>query len=134
MTFRLTVEDCIAIYDQDIRAGVLVDRGRLEGAVEAPFSGTAEVEFFPTLLEKAARLTFGLAEAQAYSDGNKRLAWYCAVIFLGVNGSLLEVAQEEAAEAIWAIGRKTLNYDGLLVCYERWGRLRNNTPPDEQIP
>lgn len=28
-------------------------------------------------IDKAARLAFGIAQAQAYEDGNKRLAWLC---------------------------------------------------------
>jgi death-on-curing protein len=117
VTIRLTVEDCIVIFDSAICAGVLTDRARLEGAVAAPFSGFGDREFFPTLVEKAARLTFGIAEAQAYTDGNKRLAWLTTVAFLAENGTCLALTQEQAAELIWGIGLKTHCYEDLVEAY-----------------
>ena len=119
MTTRLTVEHCIAIYDQDVHAGVLVDRARLEGAVEAPYAGFSDVERFPTLIEKAARLAYGVAQAQAFSDGNKRIAWLMAVTFLAVNGTEIDVDQDEAAHVIRALGEKTLDLDGLTDWFVR---------------
>ena len=74
MTYQITVEHCIAIYDQDVRCGVLIDRARLESAVAAPFQTWGGEDLFPSLAAKAARLAYGIAEAPAYSDGNKRLA------------------------------------------------------------
>lgn len=117
MTYQITVDDCIAIYDQDVRAGVLVDRGRLEGAVAAPSSGFGETEFFPSLAEKAARLAYGIAEAQAYTDGNKRLAWLCTVVFLEENGTRLFMTEDYAAALIWNVSQKTCTCADLAVAF-----------------
>jgi death-on-curing protein len=43
----------------------------------------------------AAAYAFGLVKAHAFDDGNKRIAFLAAVIFLGLNGVDL-VAEEEA--------------------------------------
>lgn len=125
MTQRLTVEHCIAIFNQDVQAGVLVDRARLEGAINAPYAAFDGVEVFPTLIEKASRLAYGVAQAQAFSDGNKRVAWLMAVVFLAVNGTEIDVDQDEAAYVIRALGEKTLDLDGLtdwfIRCVDYYG-------------
>lgn len=92
------------MYDQFIAAGLLMNQPLLEGALEAPFSGLGDEEFFPTLYEKAGRLAFGICQAHAFQDGNKRLAWLATVVFLEVNGVLLlDVEQDEAAYVIRSV-------------------------------
>lgn len=59
---------------------------------------------FPTLVEKVARLAYGMAESQAYQDGNKRLAWHCAIAVLAYHGLTYRVDQDEAAYVIRAVG------------------------------
>lgn len=109
MTIRISVADCIAIFEAEIDAGVLVSPEKLAAAVAAPFSGSAEMEFFPTVIEKAARLAFGISEAQAFLDGNKRLAWMATVVFLSMNGVELDVDQDEAAHVIRMVGAGRAN-------------------------
>ncbi|RRD48706.1 type II toxin-antitoxin system death-on-curing family toxin [Arachnia propionica] len=94
------------MHETEINAGSLRDRGLLEAAVAAPFAGFGNQEAFPTLIEKAARLAYGIAEAQAFNDGNKRLAWLSTVVFLELNGVELDVDQSEAARAIRALGSR----------------------------
>lgn len=113
MTRRLTVEQCIEIYQQGIHAGPLLHRDKLEAAVEAPFAGFGDHEAFPTLIQKGARLAYGLAEAQAFQDGNKRLAWLCTVTFFELNHVKIVVDQEKAARVIRALGER--NPDGSRV-------------------
>ncbi len=36
-----------------IAAGPLIHRDKLEGAVAAPYAGTFDVEFYPTIAQKA---------------------------------------------------------------------------------
>lgn len=130
MTVRVTVEDCLAIYSQDVHAGVLADRGKLEGAINGPFGGMYDYEFYPTVLEKAAQLTFRIAEAQAFTDGNKRLAWSVTVVFLDLNDTWLDLTEDEAAEAVWSLGRKTLDVRGLLDLYTERAHFRERHAAD----
>lgn len=106
MTVVISVDLCLQIFDTEINAGSLRDRGLQEAAVAAPFAGFGNQEVFPTLIEKAARLAYGIAEAQAFNDGNKRLAWLSTVVFLELNGVELDVDQSEAAQAIRALGAR----------------------------
>lgn len=47
------------------------DEGLLDSAVNAPFQTFGGVELYPTILEKAARLGFGLIQNHPFLDGNK---------------------------------------------------------------
>lgn len=64
----------------------LLDGERLEGAIERPWSGSVDEEFFPSLYDKAAALLHALASRQVFENGNKRTAWVAAVSFLDANG------------------------------------------------
>src|SRR5262245_8576039 len=43
----------------------------------------------------AAASAFGVAKAHAFHDGNKRIAFLAAMIFLGLNGKDLDAPEEE---------------------------------------
>lgn len=96
--------------------------GDLRGALGAPFQSFGGVEPFPTLVDKAARLAFGVAQAQAFTDGNKRTAWLTTIAFLEVNGTTLEVDQVEAARALRSLGERDLNGQPCLdqAGFTRW--------------
>ena len=51
----------------------LKDEGLLDSAISAPFQSFDNTELFPTEIEKAARLCFGLVKNHAFVDGNKRI-------------------------------------------------------------
>ena len=103
MTVRIWLEDVELIYATHVAAGPLRDRRLLEGAVAAPFQAGFGREFYPTLVEKSAKLVEGISRAQAYGDGNKRLAWLSAVTFLRLNRQLLAVTEPEAADFVLGI-------------------------------
>lgn len=73
----IKAEEVVLIHSRVVQAtgGVdgLRDRAALEAAVAAPLQSFAGQEFFPTDLEKIARLGYGLAANHAFLDGNKRI-------------------------------------------------------------
>ncbi|MDO5094336.1 MAG: Fic family protein [Propionibacteriaceae bacterium] len=122
MTTRISFDLCLKIYKAEVKAGPLLFEDKLKGALNAPFQAFGAQEFYPSLLQKAAKLAYGIAEAQAFRDGNKRIAWLVTVIFLELNGVTLDVDQDEAAHVIRAIGTrdpitdvKQLDEDGLVA-------------------
>lgn len=102
MNVPILVDQVILIHQDQVRAGPLVDRGRLEGAVAAPFQVVFDREVHPTLPARAVKLADGLSRAQAFLDGNKRLAWHSMVAYLALNGYALSpsVTQAEGAQFI----------------------------------
>jgi len=106
---RVVVE---AVHLDQIRAhGGLVgvrDEAALESALARPrnkFAYGRKVD--PASL--AAAYAFGLARNHPFNDGNKRIAFLVAVIFLGLNGWEFEVSDEEVVRHVVALaaGRLT---------------------------
>ncbi|MCX5390978.1 type II toxin-antitoxin system death-on-curing family toxin [Streptomyces sp. NPDC006482] len=77
------------------------DLGLLSSAVHRPQSQMFGVEAYSDLFEKAAALLQSLAVNHPLVDGNKRMAWMCAVVFLDFNGTeMVGVDQDEAYKLV----------------------------------
>lgn len=101
MTTRLYVDQVQSIYAEQVDAGPLIHFDKLDGAVNAPFQYVFDTELYPTVVQKAVKLIDGISRAQAYQDGNKRLAWLSGVTLLELNGLfVVEVPQDEAADFV----------------------------------
>ena len=68
----------------------------------------------------AAAYAFGLSTAHAFSDGNKRIAFLTAVIFLGLNGKDLDATEPDVVQTMTALAGGTLSEDELAT----WIRVR----------
>lgn len=95
----LTVDEIIMLHEKLLRAtgGLpgLRDRGLLESAVFGIEASFEEVEQYPTLEEKAARLAFSLIANHAFADGNKRVGVLAMLVTLKLNGRKLRYSQQE---------------------------------------
>jgi prophage maintenance system killer protein len=58
------------------------DESLLQSAIDAPYQTFGGVELFPTIIEKAARLGYGLVSNHPFIDGNKRIAATLFIYFL----------------------------------------------------
>ena len=85
MTY-LDVEDLLALV-RVLGAGPVRDVGLLDSAAARPRSTALGSDAYPTLALKAAALLHSVARNHALVDGNKRLAWLAAVVFLDLNGA-----------------------------------------------
>lgn len=94
MTTYLTLGDVIRIVDA-LEAGPVRDVGLLDSATMRPRSSAFGEEAYPTLAEKAAALMHSLARNHALVDGNKRLAWTAAAVFLHVNGHVADIGEDD---------------------------------------
>lgn len=83
-----------SLRDHGGAAGVR-DEGLFESALARPQNLAAYGE--PSVFELAAALAYGLAKNHPFVDGNKRTAFLCAYVFLGLNGQALDADEAEAA-------------------------------------
>lgn len=90
------------------------DESILDSAIEAPYQTFDGVELFPTKLEKAARLGFGLVSNHPFIDGNKRIGIYIMLSFLETNGIELEFTDLEIEEMALGIAAGKNNYEDIL--------------------
>ena len=113
----LSVEDVLALHGDQLRlfggsAGVR-DRGALESAVATP-RATFDNEFLhEDLFHMAAAYAFHIAENQPFVDGNKRTGLNAALVFLDVNGWVVQDPDMRLYDAMIALSSRTLDKDGL---------------------
>lgn len=95
----LTVEEILALQEKVISqtggSFGLRDRGLLESAVYSADSSFGDVEVYPSLEEKAARLAFAITGNHAFVDGNKRTGMLVMLLTLRLNGRTLRYTQAD---------------------------------------
>ena len=95
----LTVEEIISIHEKLVEAtggsNGLRDKGLLESAVYSAEASFGDVEMYPTIEEKAARLAYSLISNHAFVDGNKRIGVFVMLMTLKLNHIKLVYTQDE---------------------------------------
>ncbi|GAB2492243.1 type II toxin-antitoxin system death-on-curing family toxin [Nocardiopsis aegyptia] len=82
----LTRQDLLALIQDLLPPSVtLRDPGQLHAAVLRPQTSAFGEDAYPGLWEKAAALMQSILIGHPLSDGNKRLAWLAAKVFLRYN-------------------------------------------------
>ena len=107
----LSLKAVLAVQDELLaRFGGLSgirDAGLLESALNRPLHlhqyGT------PTLFELGAAYAEGIVKNHPFLDGNKRAGFMAAYIFLGINGWVLEVPEEEVVLQTLALAAGDIN-------------------------
>lgn len=114
----LSKEQVISLHSQLIEetggVGGLRDEGLLDSALNAPFQSFGNVEPFPSILQKAARLGYGLIMNHPFVDGNKRIGAHVMLVFLSLNGIELDYTQDELADVILGVASGETGFDELL--------------------
>ena len=62
----------------------------------------------------AAAYAFGLTKAHAFNDGNKRIAFLTAVIFLGLNGKDIEANEADVVQVMVALAEGSMKESQLV--------------------
>ncbi len=116
MTLSLSVDQVISIHREIVCAGTLIHRDKLESAVLSPFQDVFGREVHPSLIAKATKLAEGLSCAQAFLDGNKRVAWLSTNALLALNGlRVCETPAQDAADWILSLnGSEQARHRGAL--------------------
>ena len=92
----------------------LRDEGMLDSALNAPFQTFGGEDVYPSLLQKAARLCFGLVKNHPFLDGNKRIGAHVMLVFLALNGIELQHTQTELSDVILQLAAGTIQSSDLL--------------------
>lgn len=89
------------------------DEGLLLSAIEAPYQTFGGIELFPTMLEKAVRLGFGLVANHPFIDGNKRIGVLVMLTFLELNGFNIEFTDDEIIDIALGVASGKYKYEDL---------------------
>lgn len=102
MTEFLTLDDLVRLA-ADLGVGPARDVGLLSSAAGRPQTTLMGQDAYPTLEGKAAALLHSIVCNHALADGNKRLGWFAAVVFLHINGYHVALTQDEAFDLTMAV-------------------------------
>ncbi|WP_322760502.1 type II toxin-antitoxin system death-on-curing family toxin [Frankia sp. Cr2] len=100
----LDLEDLLMLV-RDLGAGPVRDIGLLDAATARPRSSAFGQDAYPTLALKAAALLHSVARNHALVDGNKRLAWLATVVFLDINGHLVDLTDDAAFDLVMDVAQ-----------------------------
>lgn len=84
-------QEVITSMRSDFESGVFgkAKDGSFESAISQIGKGFGEVDFYPSIEEKAATLLYLIVKNHGFVDGNKRIAAACFLLFLNANRMLL---------------------------------------------
>lgn len=115
---KFTRDNVLTVYKilTDTTGGTVGVReeGLLLSALEAPYQTFGGVELFPTTLEKAVRLGYGLVANHPFVDGNKRIGILVMLTFLELNGICVEFSDEEVVDMAMGVASGKYKYEDLL--------------------
>ena len=115
---RLSKAQVLLLHDQLVveTGGLsgLRDEGMLDSALSAPYQTFGGEDIYPSLLQKAARLCFGLVKNHPFLDGNKRIGVHIALVFLALNGVELQYSKVELSDVILRLAAGEMEAGDLL--------------------
>lgn len=101
----LAKEVVIAIHQELLAEFGGIEGLRDEGMLESALGKLRNLWRYgkPTLCDLAASYAFGIARNHPFLDGNKRIAFISAYVFLGRNGLRIEATEADATVAMLAL-------------------------------
>lgn len=121
-TVYLSGAAVLYIHDHVLAAfggsGGIRDEGALKAAIERPRAMFAGQELHPTLYEKAAALLESLCQNHPFVDGNKRVAYTAAGLFLQQNSWALEAATADAVSFMLDVAEGKLHKEEIRIWIE----------------
>ncbi len=90
------------------------DEGLLDSAVNMPFQTFSGQDLYPTVIEKAVRLGFGLIRNHPFLDGNKRIGTHAMLVFLELNNITLSYKEEDMIKMILSVAAGESDAEDLL--------------------
>ncbi len=97
----------------------LRDEGGLLAALARPRATFGGQPLYPTLFEKAAALLESLCVNHPFVDGNKRVAFSAAGLFLELNGWRLTASPDEAEPFMLAVASGTCGKEEIRIWLEQ---------------
>lgn len=86
------------------------DENLLDSALFAPFQTFDRQYLYPSIIEKAARLGYGIVKNHPFLDGNKRTGTHAMLMFLAINNFNVEYMDEELINIIYSVADNSLSY------------------------
>jgi death-on-curing protein len=113
----LTVDEVITLHSKLIAvtggSDGLRDKGLLESAIMNCYQTFGGEELYPGVIEKAARLAFGICANHPFVDGNKRAAVTSLLMILRLNDIAVSYTQKELVALGLGVADRSLDYEAV---------------------
>ena len=93
----------------------LRDEELLDSAISTPFQTFGGADLYPTIVNKACRLGYGLIKNPPFVDGNKRIGTHAMLVFLEINNVSVEYEDEELIETILGVAAGDVSAEELIA-------------------
>lgn len=122
----LTMAEGFALHELQIdRFGGLRglrDPGLLESALAMPQAGFGEHYAHDGVFEMAAAYCFHLVKNHPFLDGNKRVGFHAAFVFLMLNGIIIDMFEDAAYDLVIATAEGRASKSQLAEAFRAAGR------------
>ena len=115
----LTLEDLLTIVERYGLQAVR-DVGLLDSAAHRPQTSRFGDDAYPAIEEKAAVLLESIVRNHPLIDGNKRLGWIAAVMFLERNRRRVEAPLDDAYDLVIAVSTGVMGYQESAARLAAW--------------
>lgn len=123
MTDTIPREIVLALHERTISrfgdAHGVRDEGLLDAAISQPWQTFDGVDLYPTIEEKAARLSFEIITQHPFVDGNKRTGALLLGVLLRRNGARFKPKPGDYLEIIMDVASGAKGYEELLEFVRR---------------
>lgn len=93
----------------DIRDSQLLDL-----SINSPFQTFDNMDLYPSLIEKSARLGFSLISNHPFVDGNKRIGVHIMLVLLAINEIELNYTQNDLINLGLSVASGNMKYSDVL--------------------
>ena len=109
----LTLGEVVALHRAIVAttggADGIRDLGALESALAQPKATFGGTDLYPSIVDKAGALAFGLAMNHPFVDGNKRIAHAAMAVFFDLNGFEIEATVDEQEQLMLGLAAGQLS-------------------------
>ncbi len=86
----------------------------LTSALANPLQTFVGMDLYPSVVDKAVQLCFGIIKNHPFLDGNKRLGLHLMLILVHINGLKIDIAHDELTDIIFKVADGTFNRQDFL--------------------
>lgn len=114
----IKLDDVLHIHEVLIKqyggANGVRDEHLLISAIERPFAGFGESEFYPTPQEKAAAILESIVKNHPFADGNKRTGYVLMRLILMSEGKDVYATEDEKYDIVIRVASSEAGYNETL--------------------
>lgn len=115
ITYQEALEIHQALLDAFGGAAGVRDEGLLQSALDRPFAGFGDSEFYKTPAEKAGAIVESLVKNHPFVDGNKRTGYVLMRLLLMHFGEDMQATQDEKYDFIISIASGQIKFPAIVA-------------------